>query len=140
MMEAIERRCHQAGIEFRAKDAQMQCMPHTIHLAAIKVIFSICIAFYYNCKTTYNTFQLLEGIGLISKAESEQAASSNFTYQDEINTRVEREYDMEAAPEEEGVDDKIIPTDPSEKIKMAVQKVFFVVLVIFIELGSVRMA
>ena len=41
---------------------------------------------------------------------------------------------MEAAPEEEGVDDEIIPTDPSEKIKMAVQKVFFVVLVIFIEL------
>ena len=58
----------------------------------------------------------------------------NFTYQDEINTRVGREYDMEAAPEEEGVDDKIITTDPSEKIKMAVQKVFLVILVIFIEL------
>ena len=39
MMQAIERQCHQAGIEFHAKDARMQCMPHTIHLAAIKVGF-----------------------------------------------------------------------------------------------------
>jgi hypothetical protein len=92
-----------------------------------------CILLQLYTNTTYNTFQLLEGIGLISKAESEQAASSNFTYQDEINTRVEREHDMDAAPEEAGVDDEIITTDPSEKIKMAVQKVFLIVLVIFIE-------
>ena len=53
MMEAIERRCHQAGIEFCAKDAWMRCMPHTIHLAAIKVTFSICIGLYYNYNATY---------------------------------------------------------------------------------------
>jgi len=37
MMEAIESRCHEAGIEFSAQKSRMHCMPHTIHLAAIKV-------------------------------------------------------------------------------------------------------
>ena len=37
MMEAIESRCHEAGIKFSAKKSRMRCMPHTIHLAAIKV-------------------------------------------------------------------------------------------------------
>jgi len=37
MMQAIERRCHEAGIQFCAKDSRMRCMPHTIHLSAIKV-------------------------------------------------------------------------------------------------------
>jgi len=38
MMESLERRCWQRGIRFSAKDARMRCMPHTIHLAAIKVL------------------------------------------------------------------------------------------------------
>ena len=37
MMEAIENLCCMAGINFSAKQAHMHCMPHTIHLAAIKV-------------------------------------------------------------------------------------------------------
>lgn len=37
MMEAIENQCVIAGIKFSAKQARMRCMPHTIHLAAIKV-------------------------------------------------------------------------------------------------------
>ena len=37
MMEAIESRCHEAGIKFSAQKSCMHCMPHTIHLAAIKV-------------------------------------------------------------------------------------------------------
>jgi hypothetical protein len=37
LMEALERKCHEAEIEFSASDSQMRCMPHTIHLAAIKV-------------------------------------------------------------------------------------------------------
>ena len=37
MMEAIESQCHEAGIKFSAKKSRMRCMPHTIHLAAIKV-------------------------------------------------------------------------------------------------------
>lgn len=37
MIEAIEDRCRTGGIKFSAKQARMRCMPHTIHLAAIKV-------------------------------------------------------------------------------------------------------
>jgi hypothetical protein len=37
MMEAIESWCHEAGIEFSAQKSHMHCMPHTIHLMAIKV-------------------------------------------------------------------------------------------------------
>ena len=37
MMEAIESRCREAGIDFSAQKSRMCCMPHTIHLAAIKV-------------------------------------------------------------------------------------------------------
>jgi hypothetical protein len=39
MMKCIETRCCGAGIEFHADQARMRCMPHTIHLAAIKVRF-----------------------------------------------------------------------------------------------------
>ena len=37
LMEALEIKCHEAGIEFSASDSRMCCIPHTIHLAAIKV-------------------------------------------------------------------------------------------------------
>jgi len=37
LMEALESKCHEAGMEFSASDSRMRCMPHTIHLAAIKV-------------------------------------------------------------------------------------------------------
>lgn len=37
MMVSLERRCQQRNIQFSAQDARMRCMPHTIHLAAIKV-------------------------------------------------------------------------------------------------------
>ena len=37
LMEALEIKCHEAGMEFSASDSRMRCMPHTIHLAAIKV-------------------------------------------------------------------------------------------------------
>jgi len=37
MMEALESQCREAGIKFSAQKSRMRCMPHTIHLAAIKV-------------------------------------------------------------------------------------------------------
>jgi len=37
LMTSLERRCEQRGVQFPAQDARMRCMPHTIHLAAIKV-------------------------------------------------------------------------------------------------------
>ena len=37
MMTAIERRCKEAGVYFSSREARLRCMPHTVHLAAIKV-------------------------------------------------------------------------------------------------------
>lgn len=37
MTEAIERKCQAAGIPFDAGRSRMRCMPHTVHLAALKV-------------------------------------------------------------------------------------------------------
>ena len=31
--------CQQRGMSFSAQDSRMRCMPHTIHLAAIKVLY-----------------------------------------------------------------------------------------------------
>jgi len=39
LMTSLELRCQQWGIPFLAQDACMQCMPHTIHLAVIKVLY-----------------------------------------------------------------------------------------------------
>ncbi|KAF8530374.1 hypothetical protein BU17DRAFT_36167, partial [Hysterangium stoloniferum] len=37
MVVAIEQCCCEVGVYFSAKEVRMCCMPHTIHLAAIKV-------------------------------------------------------------------------------------------------------
>lgn len=36
-VDGIKMRCDAAGIPFNGKWARLRCMPHTIHLAAIKV-------------------------------------------------------------------------------------------------------
>jgi hypothetical protein len=38
LMEHIEIKCASAGIPFDATEARVRCMPHTAHLAAIKVL------------------------------------------------------------------------------------------------------
>jgi len=37
LVDGIEAWCEAAGIKFSAKQAQLRCMPHTCHLAALKV-------------------------------------------------------------------------------------------------------
>lgn len=37
MMAALEEKHKEHGIKFKAKDARCRCMPHTVHLAAMKV-------------------------------------------------------------------------------------------------------
>jgi hypothetical protein len=37
MIEAFEKRCRAEGIYFSEMDGRMRCMPHTIHLSALKV-------------------------------------------------------------------------------------------------------
>ena len=45
---SIETRCHALGIEFSARHARMRCMPHTIHLAALKVWFLLIVCKIYS--------------------------------------------------------------------------------------------
>jgi len=37
LMASLKSQCQRRGIDFPAQNARMRCMPHTIHLAAIKV-------------------------------------------------------------------------------------------------------
>jgi hypothetical protein len=48
MVEGIEARCKAIGIKFSAKHARLRCMPHTCHLAALKVRKSNVIMSYPN--------------------------------------------------------------------------------------------
>ncbi|KAF8867503.1 hypothetical protein BD779DRAFT_1407483, partial [Infundibulicybe gibba] len=61
LIQAIENRCIEDGIAFDASRARLRCMPHTIHLAAIK---------------------LLEGIGAISASDGRKATTRIGNYQD----------------------------------------------------------
>ncbi len=38
MMDELEDICRQEGIEFSAQQSRLRCMPHTVHLAALKVM------------------------------------------------------------------------------------------------------
>lgn len=38
LVEAFEAKCREANIPFDSVNARMRCMPHTIHLAALKVL------------------------------------------------------------------------------------------------------
>ena len=46
LMDALEVRCLEAGIKFSASEARMRCMPHTIHLAAIKFYDSYFLIYF----------------------------------------------------------------------------------------------
>ena len=37
MVDSIETRCEMVGIKFSVKHSRLRCMPHTCHLAALKV-------------------------------------------------------------------------------------------------------
>jgi hypothetical protein len=58
----------------------------------------------------------------MSKNDSTQAASASFNYQDDVNVGLDRNEDIEAAPEEEDPD-SAVSVDSAEKIQMASHKV-----------------
>ncbi len=37
LMDALAARHHEENLDFSAQDARLRCVPHTIHLAALKV-------------------------------------------------------------------------------------------------------
>jgi len=57
-------------------------MPHTIHLAAIKVPIILFFDNFYIYQLTITHLKLLEGVGAVSSTESKKAASYIGNYQD----------------------------------------------------------
>jgi hypothetical protein len=88
----IQQCSKEAGVHFSAMDSWMHCMPHTIHLAVIKV----CVHTLAMNVSELKGFQLLEGIGAISNVDSKKATSRSGNYQDSAITLVDCQFDDEA--------------------------------------------
>ncbi|KAF5366386.1 hypothetical protein D9758_009749 [Tetrapyrgos nigripes] len=79
LVENFGQMCTENGILFSEKDARLRCLPHTIHLAALK---------------------LLEAIGAVSTHSGQES------YQDSAIAPVGREFDDEAVSLEDGIDNE----------------------------------
>ncbi|KAJ7181981.1 hypothetical protein C8R46DRAFT_940081, partial [Mycena filopes] len=91
MTQAIERKCRAKGIPFEAKRARMRCMPHTVHLAALK---------------------LLEAVGALTKDEAQkvQSGSRRAAYQEIVTHKDTPDAERNA---EARVDDSDSEDEPS---------------------------
>ena len=101
------------AIELNAQWIRMRCMPHTVHLAALKVCSSIPLPASINVFF----FQLLEGVGAISAAEGRKAGSRSGYYQAAVAEPLRS--DGEENPETVGDEDE---QDSSENIFSSVEK------------------
>ncbi|KAJ6472248.1 hypothetical protein DFH09DRAFT_477185 [Mycena vulgaris] len=80
MIEVFEEKCHARDINFSAIDSRIRCMPHTAHLAALK---------------------LLEAIGVITKTDRKKASGrSGDSYQETVAVPMSRDYDIDGEAEE----------------------------------------
>ncbi|KAJ7640480.1 hypothetical protein DFH06DRAFT_1000691, partial [Mycena polygramma] len=97
MTQHFQQKCEEEGIEFDAEEARIRCMPHTAHLAALK---------------------LLEAIGVINKADKKKAEGRAAAYQDAVSAPLAREYDDDAEfDDEEGEDAEDGPGRGVQKLK-----------------------
>jgi hypothetical protein len=124
-VEGIERRAKKAGVPFNASWARLRCMPHTIHLAAIKVWFLTTL---HMSAYVFLNLELLEAIGAISSAEGKKAASRAGNYQDATTASLDRDLDHDATTQDDVEGDPashaIVPNQ-SESILSSVAKVQF---------------
>ena len=102
MIEEIEDLCAAEGIDFSAQCSQLRCMPHTIHLAALKVWISSMYVWLYWCAPWC---QLLEAIGAINKSDTNKASGPNSLYQESATLPVSRENDEGAVLREDEDED-----------------------------------
>ncbi|KAJ7608081.1 hypothetical protein DFH06DRAFT_1018081, partial [Mycena polygramma] len=96
MMEAIQRKCREAGIKFDAKKSRMRCTPHTVHLAALK---------------------LLEAVGALTKDEAKKSEtrSRRGAYQETATQPdgVEADRNAEVQVNESDSEDEAEPEEPA---------------------------
>ena len=80
-VNGIEKYAQAIGATFNALWGRLRCLPHTIHLAAIKVSQRISIV----VSRGWDGFiQLLEAVRAISGGDAEKAASQSVNYQDSV--------------------------------------------------------
>ncbi|KAF8507987.1 hypothetical protein JB92DRAFT_2733743, partial [Gautieria morchelliformis] len=103
MMEALGMLCAKEGILFSACEAWMRCIPHTVHLAALK---------------------LLEGLGAFSTSQRRGAEQAN--YQDAVTLPVTRESDADIVSQEDELEEEDDHMGPvlSAVAKVCVPKIF----------------
>lgn len=100
MMASLGERFLANNIRFVVEHGHIRCFPHTAHLAALEV--RQCMVFIFHLTHNTATFQLLEGIGALSKEEKKKAEKSNF--QETVTAPADRELDNEAAAIDEEAD------------------------------------
>ncbi|KAJ7702125.1 hypothetical protein B0H16DRAFT_1347658, partial [Mycena metata] len=116
MVTAFARRCRAERIPFSATNARMRCMPHTIHLYALK---------------------LLEAIGALTKEEKRKAKSRANAYQDAATEPVDRAQDNMASQLDDGDDAESIK--PTSIIGSAVFKVSFFAPEFYVSLITIKL-
>ncbi|KAK0471748.1 hypothetical protein IW261DRAFT_1344152, partial [Armillaria novae-zelandiae] len=87
LVKSIKSHCKKEGIMFDARLSRLRCMPHTVHLAAIK---------------------LLEAIGVVSKKTAKRATGQSSNYQDAAMAPVDRSNDTEATLQGMSINNSII--------------------------------
>lgn len=123
LVDGIEDRCKAEGIKFTKKEARLRCMPHTVHLAALKV----CYLYHLHVASSSLTkhVQLLEAIGAISSSDSTKAAELS-NYQDSVTEPVARQHDGDAALQEDAEEDEeelAMDAEGYDEVVPAVRKV-----------------
>ncbi|KAF5345060.1 hypothetical protein D9758_010453 [Tetrapyrgos nigripes] len=96
MMKSLEDRCRRRKVTFSAKASRLRCMPHTIHLAAIK---------------------LLEGIGAISSKTGRKLETRSSNYQDNFAIHVPppKSTNSKSKTGEDKEDDEAVEQDEEEE-------------------------
>jgi hypothetical protein len=127
-MRAIEKRCADANIDFSATDSCMHCMLHMVHLAAIKVV-----SIYRINHLRLTFFQLLEGIGMLSKVDTKKVLSRSSNYQDNTLTPMDCEYNNKVVQldNEEELEDQDLSSNNSIMIISAIAKVISMALLCY---------
>ena len=62
LMTSLEWQCEEHGIPFSVQDAHMHCMPHTVHLATIKVLkyLLLHVKTVFNCQLSSSLKELVQ--------------------------------------------------------------------------------
>ncbi|KAJ6568575.1 hypothetical protein B0H19DRAFT_938552 [Mycena capillaripes] len=107
LVQSFERRCRKNGFKFSVKDGRMRCLPHTIHLSALK---------------------LLEAIGALTEEEKRTAKSKSRTsaYQDSATDSLSR--DADDVMEDMGDSSDSEGSSPASMIGRAVFKVTWFII------------